>query len=257
VAALVTGGAHRVGKAIVMALAEAGCDLVLHYNRSADAAEATAEEARALGREVRLVGADLTDPSRSNEIIAGAGDLAPVRVLVNSAGVFTDDALGTVEPDAWDRTMAINLRAPVFLTQAFANALPDGVSGSVVNVSDWRTARPYPDHFSYSVAKGGLDSFTVAAAVGLAPDVRVNAVALGAILPPPGKDSAYLKRCPMPDARCPMPDARCPMPDARCPMPDARCPMPDARCPMRYRVSRRVSGSKRTGRVLDVSIRLR
>lgn len=193
VAALVTGGAHRVGKAIVMALAEAGCDLVLHYNRSADAAEATAEEARALGREVRLVGADLTDPSRSNEIIAGAGDLAPVRVLVNSAGVFTDDALGTVEPDAWDRTMAINLRAPVFLTQAFANALPDGVSGSVVNVSDWRTARPYPDHFSYSVAKGGLDSFTVAAAVGLAPDVRVNAVALGAILPPPGKDSAYLK----------------------------------------------------------------
>ena len=193
VAALVTGGAHRVGKAIVMALAEAGCDLVLHYNRSADAAEATAEEARALGREVRLVGADLTDPSRSNEIIAGAGDLAPVRVLVNSAGVFTDDALGTVEPDTWDRTMAINLRAPVFLTQAFANALPDGVSGSVVNVSDWRTARPYPDHFSYSVAKGGLDSFTVAAAVGLAPDVRVNAVALGAILPPPGKDSAYLK----------------------------------------------------------------
>ncbi len=193
VAALVTGGAHRVGKAIVMALAEAGCDLVLHYNRSADAAEATAEEARALGREVRLVGADLIDPSRSDEIIAGAGDIAPVRVLVNSAGVFTDDALKTVEPDAWDRTMAINLRAPVFLTKAFANALPEGVSGSVVNVSDWRTARPYPDHFSYSVAKGGLDSFTVAAAVGLAPDVRVNAVALGAILPPPGKDSAYLK----------------------------------------------------------------
>lgn len=193
VAALVTGGAHRVGKGIVMALAEAGCDLVLHYNRSADAAEATAEEARALGREVRLVGADLTDPSLSNQVIAGAGDLAPVRVLVNSAGVFTDDALGAVEPDAWDRTLAINLRAPVFLTQAFANALPDGVSGSVVNVSDWRTARPYPDHFSYSVAKGGLDSFTVAAAVGLAPDVRVNAVALGAILPPPGKDSAYLK----------------------------------------------------------------
>jgi len=193
VAALVTGGAHRVGKAIVMALAEAGCDLVLHYYRSSDAAEATAEEARALGREVRLVGADLTDPTRSDEIIAGASDLAPVRVLVNSAGVFTDDALETVEPDVWDRTMAINLRAPVFLTKAFANALPDGVSGSVVNVSDWRTARPYPDHFSYSVAKGGLDSFTVAAAVGLAPDVRVNAVALGAILPPPGKDSAYLK----------------------------------------------------------------
>ena len=193
VAALVTGGAHRVGKAIVMALAEAGCDLVLHYNRSADAAEATADEARALGREVRLIGADLTDPSLSHEIIAGAGDLAPVRVLVNSAGVFSEDTLGSVVADGWNQTMALNLRAPVFLTQAFAKALPEGVSGSVVNVTDWRTARPYPDHFSYSIAKGGLDSFTVAAAVSLAPDVRVNAVALGAILPPPGKDSAYLK----------------------------------------------------------------
>lgn len=194
VAALVTGGAHRVGKAIVMALAEAGCDLVLHYNRSVDAAEATAEQARALGREVRLVGADLADPYLSDEIIAGAGDLAPVRVLINSAGVFLEDTLGGVDVDTWNQSMAVNLRAPVFLTQAFANALPDGISGSVVNVSDWRTARPYPDHFSYSVAKGGLDSFTVAAAVALAPDVRVNAVALGAILPPPGKDSAYLKQ---------------------------------------------------------------
>ncbi len=194
VAALVTGGAHRVGKAIVMALAETGCDLVLHYNRSADAAEATAEQARALGREVRLVGADLADPSLADEIIAGAGDLAPVRVLINSAGVFLEDTLGGVDIDTWNQSMAINLRAPVFLTQAFANALPDGISGSVVNVSDWRTARPYPDHFSYSVAKGGLDSFTIAAAVALAPDVRVNAVALGAILPPPGKDSAYLKQ---------------------------------------------------------------
>ncbi len=193
VAALVTGGAHRVGRAIVMALAKAGCDLVLHYNRSADAAEATAEEARALGREVRLVGADLTDPSLSDEIIAGAQDLGPVRVLVNSAGVFRDDTLGDVDVDGWNQSMAVNLRAPVFLTQAFANALPDGVVGSVVNVSDWRTARPYPDHFSYSVAKGGLDSFTIAAAAGLAPDIRVNAVALGAILPPSGKDSAYLK----------------------------------------------------------------
>jgi glucose 1-dehydrogenase len=193
VAALVTGGAHRVGRAIVMALAEAGCDLVLHYNRSADAAEATAEEARALGREVRLLGADLTDPSLSDEIVAGAGDLAPLRVLVNSAGVFREDSLGGVDVDGWNQSMAVNLRAPVFLTQAFAKALPDGISGSVVNVSDWRTARPYPDHFSYLVAKGGLDSFTVAAAVGLAPDIRVNAVALGAILPPQGKDSAYLK----------------------------------------------------------------
>ena len=76
----------------------------------------------------------------------------------------------------------------MFLTQAFARARPDG-EGAVVNVTDWRTARPYRDHFSYTVAKGGIDTFTAAAAEALAPRIRVNAVALGAILPPPGKDS--------------------------------------------------------------------
>jgi len=146
-----------------------------------------------MGREVRLIGADLTEPSRADEIVAGGGDLAPVRVLVNSAAVFSDDTLQNVEADAWDRTMALNLRAPVFLTQALARALPAGVSGSVVNVTDWRTVRPYPEHFSYTVAKGGIDTFTAAAAVALAPDIQINGIALGAILPPAGKDSAYLK----------------------------------------------------------------
>ncbi len=191
--ALVTGGAHRVGRAVVMALAEVGCNLLLHYNRSSEAAEETATEVKAVGGEVRLIGADLSDPSRSDEIIAGAGDLAPVRILVNSAAVFSNDTLGYVESAGWDRTMAVNLRAPVFLTQALARALPDDVAGSVVNITDWRTARPYPDHFSYTVAKGGVDTFTAAAAVALAPKIRVNGVALGAILPPAGKDSAYLR----------------------------------------------------------------
>jgi glucose 1-dehydrogenase len=193
VAALVTGGAHRVGKAVALALADAGCDLVLHYNRSADAAEVTAAEARALGGEVRLVGGDLGDPSRADEIVAGAGDLAPVRVLVNSAAVFPTDTLVDVDPDAWNQALAVNLTAPVFLTQAMARALPDGLDAAVVNITDWRTARPYPDHFSYTVAKGGIDTFTAAAAEALAPDIRVNGIALGAILPPAGKDSAYLK----------------------------------------------------------------
>lgn len=193
VTALVTGGAHRVGRAVVMALADAGCNLVLHYNRSSDAAEATADEARGLGSEVRVVGADLGDAALADQVIGGAGDLGPIRVLINSAGVFTDDTLSSTDAETWDETMAVNLRAPVFLTRAFAEALPGGEGGSVVNITDWRTARPYPDHFSYVVAKGGLDTFTIAAAAALAPEIRVNGVALGAILPPSGKDSAYLK----------------------------------------------------------------
>jgi len=191
VTALVTGGARRVGKAIALGLAGSGCNLVIHYNASGAEAEETAAEARALGVQVRTVGADLADEAPA--IVAAAGDLAPVQVLVNSAAVFPVDSLNTVERATLESTLAVNLVGPVMLTSAFAAALPDGVEGSVVNVTDWRVARPYPDHFSYSVAKGALDTFTTAAAEALAPAIRVNGVALGAILPPPGKDSTYLK----------------------------------------------------------------
>jgi glucose 1-dehydrogenase len=189
--ALVTGGAKRVGKAIVLGLARAGCNLVLHYNSSADEAEATASEARALGAQVVLVKADLR--ADAAQAVAGAAGLAPVEILINSAAGFPVDSILDVSPDAFDRTIAVNLRAPIFLTAAFARALPDDREGAVVNLTDWRTQRPYGNHFSYTVAKGGIDTFTVAAAEALAPRIRVNALALGAILPPPGKGSAYLK----------------------------------------------------------------
>jgi NAD(P)-dependent dehydrogenase (short-subunit alcohol dehydrogenase family) len=189
--ALVTGAAHRVGRAIALGLAGAGSNVVLHFHSSADAAAATAQEIRALGVEAATIGGDLgEDPAA---VFAACGELAPVRILVNNAASFPDDRLADVSRAAWEQTVAVNLTAPVFLTQAFARALPEGVDGAVVNVTDWRTLRPYPSHFSYTVAKGGLDTFTRAAAEALAPRIRVNAVALGAILPPPGKDSAYLK----------------------------------------------------------------
>jgi len=187
----VTGGGHRVGRAIVLALAEAGADLILHYGRSSDAAERTAEEAAGRGARVHLVSADLSDPAAARTVFPDDGDLPPASLLVNSAAVFPEDRLDDVTPEQWDRTLAVNLRAPILLTQAFAARVPE--DGAVVNVTDWRTARPYREHFSYTVAKSGLDGFTTAAAEALAPRIRVNGVALGAILPPPGKDSEYLK----------------------------------------------------------------
>lgn len=191
VTCLVTGAAHRVGKAIALGLAASGSNLVLHFHRSGEAAEATAAEIRAYGVKVALVSGDLgSDPGA---VFGAVGDLAPVRVLINSAAVFGNDRLSEVSTDAWSATLAVNLTAPVFLTQEFARRLPEGLDGVVINLTDWRTERPYRDHFSYTVAKGGLDTFTRAAAEALAPRIRVNAVALGAILPPPGRDSAYLK----------------------------------------------------------------
>ena len=192
--ALVTGAGHRVGKALALALAGAGCDVYVHYNRSAGPAEETAAEIEALGGRAAAGSADLGDPEGARGVVAAAGEaLGPVRVLVNSASGFADDTIRNVTLEGWNRSLAVTLTAPMLLTQAVAAALPADTAGAVVNVTDWRTARPYPDHFSYTVAKGALDALTRAAAVGLAPQVRVNAIALGAILPPPGKDSSYLK----------------------------------------------------------------
>jgi len=188
--ALVTGGAHRVGKGIALALAGAGADLVLHYNSSVGAAEDTAEEARSLGADVELRQADLSDPASIGTLLE-----EPADILVNSAAGFPSDRLVDVSLDQWNRTLALNLTAPVFLTQAFARALPEDRRGAVVNVTDWKTGRPYRDaRFSYTIAKGGIDTFTSVAASELAPRIRVNAVALGVILPPADADEGYAER---------------------------------------------------------------
>lgn len=180
-----------MGKAIALGLAGRGAGVVLHYRSSDEAAATTLAEIRDRGVPALGIAGDLAaDPGSA---IGAAAELAPVRVLVNSAAMFPDDRLADVTREGWEQTLAVNLAGPVFLTQAFAAALPADLPGVVVNVTDWRTARPYRDHFSYTVAKGGLDTFTRAAAESLAPRIRVNAVALGAILPPPGRDSAYLK----------------------------------------------------------------
>lgn len=191
--AVITGGAKRIGRALTLALAGAGCNIILHYGRSRDAAEKTAQEAETLGVKVILKQADLVSSAGLATLVETESlGLSPVQILVNSAAIFSTDTLRDLTLDQWSVTFRVNLRAPIFLTQAFANALPADLSGAVINITDWRTARPYPDHFSYSVAKGALDAFTRSAAIALAPRIRVNAIALGAMLPPPDKDQSYL-----------------------------------------------------------------
>ncbi len=193
--ALVTGGAHRVGRALTLALAGRGADVYIHYNSSSGPAEATASDARALGVSATTGAANLSDPAEGPGLIeAATAALGPVSILVNSASGFPEDTLADVTIEQWRHAMELTLASAVFLTQAFAAALPPGDDGAVLNVTDMRTARPYRRHFSYIVAKGGVDAFTRAAAVALAPRIRVNAVALGVILPPPGEDEAYAER---------------------------------------------------------------
>ena len=174
--ALVTGASQRIGRALALTAARAGYDVVVHHRHS-DASD-TVQAIEALGRRVRAAEADLADAAACT-VLAGGGEL---RLLVNSASLFEDDRIATLTPAGWDAAMAANLRAPVLLAQAFAAALPAGAEGLVVNVIDQRVLRPTPQFFSYAVSKAGLWAATRMLAQGLAPRIRVNAIAPGPTL---------------------------------------------------------------------------
>lgn len=191
-----TGGAVRVGRAITTALAHAGAHVFIHYGRSAGPADELADELRATGVRVGTGSFDLSDPVVAPDVFAAATrELGgPVSILVNSASGFPEDSLWNVTPERLRSTHDLTLGAPLFLTQAFAAQLPEDMEGAVVNVTDVKTMTPYREHLSYMLAKGGIDTLTRAAAVALAPRIRVNAVALGVILPPPGEGDDYAER---------------------------------------------------------------
>jgi NAD(P)-dependent dehydrogenase (short-subunit alcohol dehydrogenase family) len=192
---IVTGGGVRVGRAIALGLARSGVDVFIHYNRSAEPAERTATTARELGVRATVGSVNLSDPTKAAELVELAEQsLGTPSILVNSASGFPSDTISDVTVDDWRATFDLTLASPVFATQAFANALPEDLDGAVVNITDVRTQRPYREHFSYVVAKGGIDTFTKTAALQLAPQIRVNAVALGVILPPSQEDDDYALR---------------------------------------------------------------
>lgn len=181
-AALVTGAGRRIGRTVALVLADRGFDVAVHYGRSRDAAEAVVREIEAKGRRAVPLAADLADDATLQTLIPAAVQaLGPLAVLVNNASVFEDDRVGALSPDLYDRHMAANLRAPVFLTQAFAAQAPSGAC--VVNVLDQRVRRPNPQFFSYSLSKAGLWWATQTLALALAPRVRVNGVGPGPTLP--------------------------------------------------------------------------
>lgn len=181
-AALVTGGARRIGRAVSLALAGAGFDLAIHHRRSTEAADTLAAEIRALGRRVVLLPANLSDEAQVRALVPQAvRALGPLGVLVNNASVFEDDRVGGLGRATWDRHLGINLRAPVVLAEAFAAQAPDGAA--IVNLLDQRVLKPDPRFFSYALSKSGLWWATRTLAQALAPRIRVNGVGPGPILP--------------------------------------------------------------------------
>ncbi|MEM7392368.1 MAG: SDR family NAD(P)-dependent oxidoreductase [Verrucomicrobiota bacterium] len=187
--AIVTGGAIRVGRAITLALAEAGCDVFMHYGRSEAAALETRREAEAHGVSVRIHSADLSDPEAIPPLMEAAGS---ADILVNSAALYLDGDLASTDLKNWEIQFGVNLRAPFLLSQAFAAQIPDSGSGKIINILDARMFKPGDDHFAYRLTKSALAAMTENLAHDLAPRITVNGVALGAILPPPDKDQSYL-----------------------------------------------------------------
>ncbi len=178
--ALVTGGAKRIGRAIGLALAEAGFDIAIHYATSQAEAEATAAEIRALGRRAVTLGADLAAEAEVARLVPDAeAALGPIGVLVNNASTFERDEWQDATRESWDRHLEPNLRAPFVLTQALAKALPHGAEGAVINLLDQRVWALTPHFVSYTVAKAGLWALTQTMALALAPRIRVNGIGPG------------------------------------------------------------------------------
>jgi NAD(P)-dependent dehydrogenase (short-subunit alcohol dehydrogenase family) len=180
--ALVTGGARRIGRAISRALAEAGYAVAIHANASLATAGSLAGDLIARGARAAVVGADLADHDAIGVLVEAARNaVGPLTLLVNNASEFEPDEIATLERTRFDRHIAVNLRAPLFLAQAFAAQAPPG--SSIVNITDQRVFRVTPRFFSYTLTKSALQAATVTLAQALAPGTRVNAVAPGPTLP--------------------------------------------------------------------------
>lgn len=191
-AALITGSAKRLGKAIAINLAQHGFDIILHYRNSEKEAEETARKIRSMGCECETLMGDLEDSKMVKKMIPAALKSFPsLSLLVNNASVFERVSLLQASTDHYDRTMTVNLKAPVLLSRDFARYVG---KGHIVNILDTKAMRTHSVYFSYTLSKKALLEFTRMAAVELGPEVRVNAVGPGLILPPEGKDNDYLKR---------------------------------------------------------------
>jgi NAD(P)-dependent dehydrogenase (short-subunit alcohol dehydrogenase family) len=181
---LITGAALRIGRALALAVAAEGGTIILHYGSSELEAKETQADIQSAGGTAHLLQADLGETSRVPQIVEQALSYGPLFALVNNASIFESQRLGSTSLQDWERHMAINLTAPFLLSQAFAAAHPKGEPGRIVNLLDWRALRPGADHFPYTISKAGLAALTRSLAIALAPDITVNGLALGAILPP-------------------------------------------------------------------------
>lgn len=182
--ALVTGAGRRLGRAFAEALAENGANVAVHYGRSAEEAEEVVSGLLSHGVQAAAVQADLADPEQAAGLIGRAEEaIGELDLLVNNAAIFGPVGALDASIRDWQSHLNVNLTAPFLIAQHFARSRKDK-AGAIVNLLDWRAMRPGADHFPYTISKAALAALTRGLAVSLAPTIRVNGLALGAILPP-------------------------------------------------------------------------
>jgi 3-oxoacyl-[acyl-carrier protein] reductase/pteridine reductase len=184
--ALVTGGAHRVGKAIGLTLARGGANLVVNYHSSDTAAQKTVQEAEALGVGALAVQADVSDLDQARGLVAAAANrFGSVDILVNSASIWLATPMPMGDFADWHRVLGVLLNGTMYLADAAAPMMKESGEGAMVNIVDLSAWKPFAGYIAHSTGKAGLLSLTRQLALELAPEVSVNAVAPGPVLPPP------------------------------------------------------------------------
>lgn len=177
---LVSGAAHRIGRAIAFDLAANGFGVAVHYLSSKDKAEEVVASIQEVGGRAVAVKADLKSEDEVKALIPAAAEvLGPLTVLINNASMFENDTVENCTRESWDMHMNVNLRAPFVLSQMFAAQVPDGVEGAIVNILDQRVWNLTPFFMSYTVSKAALWTLTQTLALALAPKVRVNGIGPG------------------------------------------------------------------------------
>lgn len=188
---LVTGAAKRIGRRLALDLAADGWDVAVHCNASLSEAEEVASQIRGLGRKAAVVRGDLSDANVPDRLIGESSKaLGGLSCLINNASLFEPDEVGTITQASWAEHLDTNLRAPVFLSQAFARQLPAGQEGNIISIIDQRVWKLNPKFFSYTTSKSGLWTATRTLAQALAPRIRVNAIGPGPALPSARMDQA-------------------------------------------------------------------
>jgi NAD(P)-dependent dehydrogenase (short-subunit alcohol dehydrogenase family) len=188
---VITGSARRLGKEIALAIASAGFKVIIHTGHFFSDAQSLVAQITASGGKASLISADFSNPPKANEVFLKTFiEENNLFALINNASIFEPGNFLESTYESWQSNFAINLTTPFLLSQSFAKTLGEK-KGRIINVLDWRALRPGKDHFAYTISKSALAAMTKAMAVALAPNILVNGLALGAILPPSdgGSDS--------------------------------------------------------------------